>query len=178
MGKMNESKIIKAIIDGDAQAYAALVGRYHVGLIIHCENLVNDRDDAEDIAQEAFIKAYNSLHKFDNSRSRFSTWLYRIATNLAIDHLRKQKRQVCIEDLEALAQMTEPAFLKDEERAAVRRAVNKLTPPEYKEAIEAYFWHGLSYEQIAAKMDKPTSTIGTYIRRAKLQLKGELLWTK
>ncbi len=175
---MEEPKIIKEIINGNAQAYAALVDRYHTGLIIHCESLVNDRDDAEDIAQEAFIKAYNNLSKFDNTQSRFSTWLYKIATNLAIDHLRKQKRQIQVEDVEALAQTTEPAFIKNEECAAVRQAVSKLTPPEYKEVIEAYFWHGLSYEQIAAKMNKPTSTIGTYIRRAKLQLKGELLWTK
>lgn len=175
---MNEPEIIKTIIGGDTQAYALLVNRYHVGLIIHCEWLVNDRDDAQDIAQEAFIKAFNNLGKFSSAQSRFSTWLYKIATNLALDHLRKQKKIVHVEDIELVAQVTEPAFINDDERAAVRLAVSKLSPPEYKEAIEAYYWQGLSYEQIATKMNKPVNTIGTYIRRAKIQLKGELSWIK
>lgn len=175
---MNELELIKTITDGKIEEYAKLVNRYHFGLIIHCERLVGDRDDAEDIAQEAFLKAYNSLSKFEGHQSKFSTWLYRIATNLAFDHLRKRKKWVKVEDIEAIAKTTEPAFIKEEERVAIRLAVSKLTPPEYRKVIEEYYWHGLSYDQIAKKMNKPTGTIGTYIRRAKLQLKEDLIWIK
>lgn len=175
---MNENHIVESILKGDDDVYAQLVERYHVGLIIHCERLVGDRDDAEDVAQEAFIKAYKNLKSFDYNKSRFSTWLYKIATNTAIDHLRKNKRSVAVEDIELLAQTTEPAILKNEEQTAVREAVLKLMPPEYRLVIEAYYWRGLSYEQIAAELGKPVSTIGTYIRRAKLRLKGDLLWLK
>jgi RNA polymerase sigma-70 factor (ECF subfamily) len=173
---MNETQLIQHVLSGDSQAYADLVKRYHIGLIIHCERLVGDRDDAEDVAQEAFIKAYRNLKKFNPQQSRFSTWLYKIATNLALDHLRKHKRRVQVEDIELVAEATEPAYLEEERHSAVRRAVSILTPPEYKHAIEAYYWRGLSYEQIAKEMDKPINTIGTYIRRAKSQLKGELSW--
>lgn len=83
---INEKEIIKAVIDG-ADRYAELVERYHVGLIIHCEKMVGGRDDAEDIAQEAFIKAYTDLKKYNSKKARFSTWLYRIATNLCINHI-------------------------------------------------------------------------------------------
>jgi RNA polymerase sigma-70 factor (ECF subfamily) len=173
---MNETQVIHHVLDGNPEAYADLVKRYHIGLIIHCERLVGNRDDAEDVAQEAFIKAYGNLKKFNPQRSHFSTWLYKIATNLALDHLRKHKRQIQVEDIELVAEATEPVFLEEERQAAVRRAVNILEPPEYKQAIEAYYWRGLSYEQIAKEMDKPINTIGTYIRRAKSRLKGELSW--
>lgn len=175
---MNETEVLQRILAGQPDAYADLVKRYHIGLIIHCEQLVKDRDEAEDIAQEAFIKAYRNLKKFKPEQSRFSTWLYKIATNLALDYLRKQKRTVHPEDIELVAEATQPTFLEDEQKKAVRSAVAQLQPPEYKEAIEAYYWHGQSYNQIAKSMDKPVSTIGTYIRRAKAQLKGELLWLK
>jgi RNA polymerase sigma-70 factor, ECF subfamily len=173
---MNETQVIHHVLDGNPEAYADLVKRYHIGLIIHCERLVGNRDDAEDVAQEAFIKAYGNLKKFNTQQSHFSTWLYKIATNLALDHLRKHKRQIQVEDIELVAEATEPVFLEEERQAAVRHAVNILEPPEYKQAIEAYYWRGLSYEQIAKEMDKPINTIGTYIRRAKSQLKGELSW--
>lgn len=178
MSAMNEAEIIQRTIDGHTEAYADLVKRYHIGLIIHCEQLVKDRDDAKDIAQEAFIKAYKNIKKFNAAQSRFSTWLYKIATNLALDHLRKQKRIVHPEDIELVAEATQPVILENERKEAVRKAVDTLEPPEYKEVIEAYYWRGQSYEQIANSMNKPVNTIGTYIRRAKQQLKGELLWLK
>lgn len=175
---MNESEVIRRTLNGQPNAYADLVKKYHIGLIIHCEQLVKDRDEAEDIAQEAFIKAYKNLKKFKAEQSRFSTWLYKIATNLALDYLRKQKRITHPEDIELIADATHPTFLEEERKQAVRSAVETLQPPEYKEAIESYYWQGLSYDQIAKNMNKPTSTIGTYIRRAKQQLKGDLLWLK
>lgn len=178
MSAMNESEVIQRTIDGDIDAYAKLVTRYHIGLIIHCEQLVKDRDEAEDIAQEAFIKAYKNLKKFNATKSRFSTWLYKIATNLALDYLRKQKRLVHPGDIELLAETTQPVVLENERKNAVRRAVETLEPPEYKEVIEAYYWRGMSYDEIAESMNKPVNTIGTYIRRAKQQLKGDLLWLK
>ena len=81
---MEEAEIIRAINDG-VDRYEELVERYHVGLILHCEQLVGDRDEAEDIAQEAFVKAYMQLKEFDPERARFSTWLYKIATHRLVD---------------------------------------------------------------------------------------------
>ncbi len=170
---MNENEIINAIRDG-ADRYEELVKRYHVGLIIHSEQLVGGRDDAEDIAQEAFVRAYLQLEHFDSDKARFSTWLYRIATNLAIDHLRKQKHKVQVADIELLAEATMPAYIEEEEKLQIHKAVTGLMPPEYRKAIEAYYWHGKSYQEIADEAGVPLNTIRTWLRRAKLQLKEEL----
>ncbi|HVI69397.1 MAG TPA: sigma-70 family RNA polymerase sigma factor [Magnetospirillaceae bacterium] len=175
---MNEQKIIKDILHGKPDRYADLVERYHIGLIIHCEHIMGNRDDAEDIAQETLIKAFDKLPKFDSNRARFSTWLYKIATNTALDYLRKHKRQFTVEDIEELAGATEPTYLEDAERAEVRKAVIALTPPEYRHIIEAYYWQGKSYKQIAAELDKPLNTISSSMRRAKAQLKEALSWVR
>ncbi len=172
---MNEEEIIQEVLDGNQDRYAELVERYFKGLIIHCERIVGDRDDAEDIAQEAFIKAYERLNSFDAKRARFSTWLYKIATNKALDHLRKNKRKFNVEDVERLAESTMPLYMEEEEREAVRKAVLELVPPEYRQIVEAYYWQGKSYQQIAKEMDKPVNTIGTWMHRAKLQLKEKLV---
>jgi RNA polymerase sigma-70 factor (ECF subfamily) len=170
---VNEIEIIEAI-RGGADRYEELVRRYHKGLIIHCEQLLGDRDEAEDMAQEAFVKAYLGLEKYDAAKARFSTWLYKIATNLCLDHLRRQYRKLVVEDIEALAEATMPTFLKNEEQQEVRQAVLALMPPEYRQAIEAYYWQGRSYQQIADDAGVPINTIRTRLRRAKLQLKESL----
>lgn len=170
---INENEMTQAVV-ADADRYEELVTRYHVGLIIHCDNLVKDRDAAEDIAQEAFIKAYLDLDKFDPQKAQFSTWLYRIATNLAIDYLRKQKRRVSVEDIEAIAEATLPAHIEEEQKQEIRKAVLNLVPPEYRKVIEAYYWDGKTYQQIADEMHAELNTVRTWIRRAKLQLKEKL----
>lgn len=169
-----EKKIIQEVLAG-ADRYEELVRTYHVGLIIHCEHLVGDRDDAEDIAQEAFIKAYLRLDKFNPERARFSTWLYKIATNEAIDFLRSRKRHVKVEDIELLAEHTMPTFIEDERKREIMRAVKKLYPPEFADAIVAYYWKGHSYQEIAEKQGIPVNTVRSRLRRAKLQLKEQLL---
>ena len=170
---VNETELIRSIIAG-ADRYEELVNRYHVGLIIHCEHLVGDRDDAEDIAQEAFVKAYLRLKDFDYNKSHFSTWLYKIATNLAIDYLRARKHIVDVHNLESAADSEIPLDITEEEKQEVRTVVSKLMPPEYRQVIEAYYWQGKSYQQIADDHQVALNTIRTWIRRAKLQLREDL----
>lgn len=171
---MNENTTIRKILAGNINAYEHLVVRYHVGLIIHCERLVGDRDAAEDIAQEAFIKAFNSLGTYDSGKSRFSTWLYKIATNKALDHLRAAKRKVPVEDIDTLTDTAAPNYELEETKREVRDAVAKLHPPTYRHVIEAYYWHGKSYEQIAESLNIPINTVRTWLRRAKQQLRSDL----
>lgn len=171
---MNEQTIIRTVVEGDTEAYAQLVTRYHVGLIIHCERLLGDRDAAEDIAQEAFIKAFNKLRDFDPAKSRFSTWLYKIATNRAIDYLRATKRAIPAEDIELLADESAPDYEAEETKREVRDAVAKLQPPAHRQVIEAYYWRGESYQQIAEAQKIPINTVRTRLRRAKQQLRSDL----
>jgi len=174
MGMMNEKECIDRVLSGDADIYRQLVERYQTGLIIHCENILKDREDGEDAAQEAFIKAYKSLGAFLDQKAQFSTWLYRIATNVCIDSLRKNRRKVYIEAVEGQLITPQPDHAEQAEITMIRQAIEALEPPKYAEIIKAYFWEGKSYQQIADNYGTSTNTVGTWMRRAKLQLKEKL----
>ncbi len=171
---MDEEKVIEQIKRGDTEAYRLLIERYQAGLIIHCENIMKNRQDGEDIAQEAFIKAFRNLESFSYKQARFSTWLYRIATNVCIDNLRKHRHKVHIKDVEMFVETTVPSFIEDEEKLLLQEMINELEPPKYGAIIRAYFWEGKSYQELAAEYRTSTNTVGTWMRRAKAQLKEKL----
>ncbi|MDB5162146.1 MAG: hypothetical protein JWM52_654 [Candidatus Saccharibacteria bacterium] len=174
MSIVNEKLIITRVLDGETDAFRELVERYQTGLIIHCENILNDRQDGEDIAQEAFIKAFKNLKTFSSDKARFSTWLYRIASNLCVDFLRRNKKVFNIEDIERYTQAIDPASMEIDEIEKVRMLVEQLEPPKYAEVIKAYFWEGKSYQEIAVTFDTTTNTVGSWINRAKSQLREKL----
>ncbi len=171
---MEEKECIARILIGDTERYRELVERYQTGLIIHCENILKNRQEGEDIAQDAFVKAYKNLYKFQSEKASFSTWLYRIATNLCIDTLRKNKRRVHVKDIELHLEAMLPKHIEQEEIEHIRKLVEELRPPKYAEIIKAYFWEGKSYQELADAYDTSTGTIGTWMSRAKLQLKEKL----
>lgn len=171
---MNEHDCITHILKGNPESYRQLVERYQAGLIIHCENILKNRQDGEDIAQEAFIKAFKSLDSFSNEKASFSTWLYRIATNLCIDLLRRNKRKVNLANIEERLEAVESAYDDIEMADYVQTLMKELEPPKYAAILKAYFWEGKSYQQIAQDYSTSTNTIGTWMRRAKSQLKEKL----
>lgn len=172
---MDEEHYISDVISGNQNAYRYLVERYQTGLILHCERLTQDRQQAEDIAQDTFIKAYEKLSEFNPKKARFSTWLYRIASNKAIDHLRQSKRKVDIEHIEELADVATSQTLENDEIEALHAAVNSLEPPVFSHIIKAYYWEGKSYQTIATEFNLPINTVGTWMHRAKAQLKEMLI---
>ena len=172
---MDEKDCIAQIIKGDSEAYRQLVDRYQTGLIIHCENILKNRHEGEDVAQEAFIKAYQNLENFSKDKASFSTWLYRIATNLCIDTLRKNKHKVHLKDIEKHLEATHPKHIEEEDVERLRTLVAELEPPKYAAIVKAYFWEGKSYQQLADTYGTTTGTIGTWMNRAKLQLKEKLV---
>jgi RNA polymerase sigma-70 factor (ECF subfamily) len=170
---MNESNTIAAVCNGETDRYAELVERYQIGLIIYCERLVGDRHEAEDITQKAFLKAYQKLPTFNTEKGRFSTWLYKIAYNEAIDSLRKSKRSHAVEDMEEV-EPTIPDVLQEELVREVRDAVLALVPPERRRVVEAYYWEGKSYQDIAEELGVPLNTVKSWLHRAKSQLREAL----
>lgn len=171
---MNETTHIQQVLAGDSSAFRPLVERYQTGLIIHCENLLKDRALGEDIAQESFLKAYQMLDSFDTEKARFSTWLYKIATNKCIDELRKQKKKLPLNNSDEISSES-TSVLYDDEIELLRKAVEVLEPPEYSKAIKAYYWEGKTYEQIAHELGTNSKTIGVWLHRAKAQLKEALV---
>ena len=176
MSNSQELAIIRAVRDGHVEHYRYLMERYHRGLILHLYNLVHDQDLAEDIAQEAFIRAYEKLDLYNEAYS-FSTWLYKIADNLAFRHMKQAKVTQDIDEIEELIPDDKPSL--DEvtnalfERQEVRDAVAAL-PAGYRQVISLYYWDGFSYEEIAEIMDRPVGTVRTWLHRAKDDLRKEL----
>ncbi len=171
---MNEQQIIKQILkSGDGSQYRVLVEKYHKGLISYLYGYVRDHATAEDLAQEAFIKAYNNLHKYKPDYA-FSTWLYKIATNLAYSHLRKRRDLPLDETL--LPDVKSNAGERIDKKIQahqIRQCIAKL-PNNYRHVIELYYWHGFTYDEVAETVNAPVGTIKTWLYRAKAELRKEL----
>lgn len=170
--KQNESELVARTLDGDEQAYAELIDRYKEGLYRHCFRFTRDEDDAEDLAQQAFINVYVHLDQYD-VQFRFSTWLYKIATNLGLMYIRK-RRDIRLEESEldrivSDLPPTEQLALNHE----LQEAIGEL-PANYQTVVSSYYWQGKSYDEIAAAMDAPVGTVKSWMNRAKKQLKEVL----
>lgn len=176
MSDTQEKAVIAEVLDGNAESYRILVERYHRGLIQHLYNLVYDGDMAEDLAQEAFIRAYEKLSRY-NEAYAFSTWLYRIADNIAYRHFKHVRLSQDIDEIQEYLPDSAPApeEVVDHKLSSlkVREAVAKL-PAEYRQVVTLYYWEDYSYEEIATIMDRPIGTIRTWLYRAKEHLRKEL----
>jgi len=168
---MNEQEIILRVLGGEDNAYGQLIERYQLGLVRYCFTITRDVDESEDIAQEAFIRAYEKLNQY-NPDFRFSTWLYKIAHNLALKSLRRPSHLPLNEDLELPADDSAADAREVEEReAAIRRAVFNL-PVNYQAVIFLHYWEYRDYCEIAKIMGVPVTTIKNWLYRARQQLKG------
>ena len=176
MTDTQEKALIAQILDGSYDEYRYFVDRYHRGLVQHLYRMTYDGDTAEDIAQEAFIKAYEKLSQFNDAYA-FSTWLYRIADNIAIRQLQRTRVMQDLDEMQEYLPSDMPSPEEKTEQAlnrqAVRRAVRNL-PLEYQRVINLYYWDNCSYEDIAVIMDRPVGTVRTWLHRAKEHLRKEL----
>lgn len=169
--KQDENEVIIHILDGDEQLYSVLIDRYKEGLYRHCFKIMRDEDAAEDVAQEAFIKAYVSLADFDRVHA-FSTWLYKIATNIALGELRRKKPAPLDEELLDILPGNSNAIdlaTYDE----LYRAIERL-PENHKQAIKLHYFKGKKYEQIAQQLHTTPGSIKAWMSRARKQLKEML----
>jgi RNA polymerase sigma-70 factor (ECF subfamily) len=173
MQDKDEAELIAQSIDGNQEAYAVLIDRYKNALYHHCFAVVRNEDVAEDITQETFITAYYKLRQY-NPQYRLSTWLFKIGTNKALNHLRKYAREVRAEDeLIATIASHEPSPHTRAEDTELHEAVQRLEP-KYRAVISLYYWQGMKYEEIAQVMGSPKGSIKGWMNRAKLQLRKEL----
>ncbi|HEV7454177.1 MAG TPA: sigma-70 family RNA polymerase sigma factor [Candidatus Saccharimonadales bacterium] len=169
----DDAGLIARSKQGDQQAFAELVDRYKNAVYHHSFAIVRDEDVAEDIAQDTFISAYYNLHQYDPAY-RLATWLFKIATNKALNYLKRAAREVAADDdVIASVAATGPGPHDNSERAELRDAVNRLQP-RYRAAISLYYWQGLSYQEIAAAMGSPLGSVKVWMARAKAELRREL----
>ena len=170
---------------GDKAAFDVLVQKYQSKIIQLAYRYVHDQDEAMDIAQEAFIKAYKALGRFRGD-SAFYTWIYRIAINTAKNYLVASSRRPPRADIDAVeaeqydsaAGLKEYAtpermLLKDEIKETIAGAIEDL-PDDLRTAITLRELEGLSYEEIAQAMDCPIGTVRSRIFRARDAIDGKL----
>lgn len=168
--------LIQEVLAGSDDAFAELLARYKNLVYSVIMRMVNDPEEANDLAQEVFIKVYKNLDKYQPTY-KFSTWLIRIATNHVIDYRRKRKQEtVNIEDvhLEASGSDTpEAAYLRKEGRLDITAALSAL-PEMYRIPIVLYHQQGLSYQEIADILSEPLSKVKNRIFRGRRMLKAIL----
>jgi len=179
---MGERSIDQALVEqvqrGEKQAFDVLVLKYQNKIIQLVNRYVHDSDEARDVAQEAFIKAYRAIGRFRGD-SAFYTWLYRIAINTAKNYLvasgrRPPRSDIDAQDAEQYEGATglkeyatpERLLLKDEIQEAIAAAIDDL-PEDLRTAIILRELEGLSYEEIAQTMDCPIGTVRSRIFRAR-----------
>ncbi|HUA35388.1 MAG TPA: sigma-70 family RNA polymerase sigma factor [Candidatus Binataceae bacterium] len=177
----DEAELIERALKGDSGAFGQLVERYQRRVVGVAMAVVHNQDDAIELAQEAFIRAYENLSKFE-SRSSFSTWLYRIAANLAIDFLRREGRHVVLRGEEADTEFNRlPSDQGDsfketsrtELSARLHDALGELTA-EHRAVILLREVEGLSYDEISEVLQVPRGTVMSRLHYARGKLRAIL----
>ncbi|HTS88651.1 MAG TPA: sigma-70 family RNA polymerase sigma factor [Gemmatimonadales bacterium] len=185
----SDQDVVALAREGREAAYRELIRRYERPVFSLILRMVRDRQLAEDLAQETFIKALNAIGTY-RPEFKFSSWIFKIANNAAIDHLRRRElvtlsidgapHATSAEDIEATAlQVGDKAETPLDELearelgSAIERAIGQLRP-EYRSCIMLRHVEGLAYEEIAQLLDLPLGTVKTYIHRARHELRDLL----
>ena len=187
--KLTDQEVVAQARAGRETAYRELIGRYERPVFSIIYRLVRDRELAEDLAQDTFIKVLNALDRYD-PKQKFSSWIFKIAHNTAIDRLRKREVDTLsldgspnartADDVEATRIVVASTEESPEEYTASReigteieRALARLRP-EYRTAIMLWHIEDRPYEEIAEIMEIPLGTVKTFIHRARNELRKHL----
>lgn len=182
--------LVEKALNGDQIAYAELMEMYRESIYFMMLKMVRSEDDAEDLTIEAFGKAFNRLHQYSPSFA-FSTWLFKIASNNAIDHIRKKRVRLTSMDsaytnddgetvgIDVSSEEKNPAEeTMHAEKVELMRDVVKKLKPRYRDLIEKRYFEELSYEEIADDMNLPLGTVKAQLFRARAFLADMMKHTK
>ncbi|MFC3882486.1 RNA polymerase sigma factor SigW [Bacillus songklensis] len=179
------SRKINQVKKGDQDAFAEIVEYYKDKVYQLCYRMLGNAHEAEDSAQEAFIRAYVNIHSYDSTK-KFSTWLYRIATNLCIDRIRKKKPDYYLDaeisgtdGLDMYSQIPSKQELPEDEleklelQEQIQREILRL-PEKYRSVIVLKYVDELSLKEISDILDLPVGTVKTRIHRGREALRNKL----
>lgn len=170
-------ELVQRALKGDEKAFAQLLARYKDAIFFMLLKMVNNRSDAEDLALEAFGKAFKNLHQYSPTYA-FSTWLFKIASNNCIDFLRKKKgvyvdfdnREVAEDATQLRLKAKEPdpeeRLIRIQKAVLLRKVVRRLKP-RYRTLVELRYFREYSYEEIAKELDLPLGTVKAQLFRAR-----------
>ena len=181
----SEQALVKSALGGDQKAYKALFETYRQAIFHITVKIVRNQDEANDLVQETFIKAFGSLKSYDHNY-RFSTWLYKIAANCSIDFLRKRKidsmsldKPIATKDGDVQMEIPDDTYNPErdlrsrQQSTGIEDAIESL-PEKYKEVIVLRHKEDKSYEEIAEMLKVPVGTVKARIFRARELLKKKL----
>jgi len=180
---LTDNELVDLVREKKPERYAEIIERYQGKLFAYLYRLVGNREEAEDLLQDVFIKAYKNLRSYDSSR-KFSSWVYRIAHNEAVNYIKRKslKRFISWEDISSTKDKLESSSMEDGADDAwirkeaindVDQAINSL-PIKYKQVLLLRYFSDKSYEEISEILGKPVNTVGTLINRAKKKLSEEM----
>ncbi|MDR3570777.1 MAG: RNA polymerase sigma factor [Candidatus Pacebacteria bacterium] len=176
MTNETDEMIAARVQNGDVESFSALVERYEDKLTRYARKFLRDPDDAKDIIQEVFIKAFENIQSFDATR-RFSPWIYRIAHNEFVNAIKKRARgpvlgidfDVVFPHLAATDTADDTALERDT-KELLEQCLDELEP-KYREPLVLYYYEGVSYKDMADILRIPMSTVGVRLARGKAQLR-------
>lgn len=173
-----DSYLVGRILQGETELFRLLIQRYEKTVFNLGKSFFRNSSDAEDWTQEVFLKAYRSLKSFEG-RSRFSTWLYKIAYNTALNNIQRKKEYCSLADNEDKLASNytddnpEHLAVRNAVKKAVREAVAEL-PERYRLCVDLFFFYDRSHEEIEAITGIPVNTVKSHVFRAKKLLKESL----
>ncbi|CAH8292431.1 RNA polymerase sigma-70 factor (ECF subfamily) [Mariniflexile fucanivorans] len=184
---MTDEELISGIIDENQLYFKIFVDKYQSLVLNTCFHFTHNKNDAEDITQEVFIKAYQTIEKF-TFQSKISTWLYRIAVNKSLNFIRDNKKRTIFKSLESFFSsnvkynpptedtLAEDAYddIKTQRLISLRNAIN-LLPENQKTAFILHNYESISYKEIATIMDVSIASVEGLIHRAKLNIQKNIL---
>ena len=181
MDERNDEAIAAAVQHGDLDAFRELVERYEPKMTRYARRFLFGSDDAKDLVQDVFIKAYVNIKSFDTDR-RFSPWLYRIAHNEFVNALKKRTKErgnVSLFDFDTLfphlsaKETADSPARQHEMKVMLERSLDTI-PRKYKEPLMLYYFEELDYKEIADVLRIPVSTVGVRLQRGKAMLKKKV----
>ncbi|MCD9025689.1 RNA polymerase sigma factor SigW [Cohnella silvisoli] len=180
-----ETRLARLALKGDQRAFAEIVDLYKDKLYHLAYRMTGNRQEAEDVVQEAFLRVYKNLDRYDENQ-KFSTWIYRIATNLSIDRLRKRRAIYSLdaessdhEGLDGYAMLPsddrtpESELLLSETQRLIHEAIATL-PVKYKSVMILRYLQDLSLQEISDVLDMPVTTVKTRVHRGREFLRKKL----
>ncbi len=169
-------EIIQICLQGNQDAFSDIIQRYQKLIYTVVYRMVNDKEEANDITQETFIKIYRSLDKY-NPEYKFSTWAVKIATNMCLDVLRKKKLHTVSVDemihIPSSEETPESSYVQNETRQQIYTAIHSL-PDKYRILVILFHEQGLSYNEICNVIGEPLSIVKNRLHRARHMLRNKL----
>lgn len=173
---LSDAQLVVLALDGDSQAFDTLLRRYREEIYNLClQRTSGNREDASDLVQETFVKVYMNLAKYD-PKFTFGQWIYTIARNTFIDHIRRRRDEMSIDQIGGISagaptfdESPDERIISEQHSLQIEKCMNAL-PEKYRQMAKMRFEREMSYEEIASQLELPIGTVKTQIHRARERL--------